>query len=629
MKAHKFFPLLVSDRCSEGLTQDLSGPCIRLLVTEGRFFDAIVSEEDCVPDDLDKIKGILTKWCDESNLNLIFTLGGTGFSQRDVTPEATKAVIEKEAPGLSQAMIKMSLDITPLAMLSRPVCGIRKQSLIINLPGSPKAVKECFQMIAPSLEHAVDLICGNKNVAETHKKMQIGEVGISSIKQHHVCHHKKKITDNNSEAVAFRPRHSTFPMKTVDEAQKIVLDQCFSLALETVDYMESIGHVLAEDIYSKDPLPPFPASMKDGYAVIASDCPGIRQVIGASTAGSLLEDTKVEPGLCMRISTGAPLPPGADSVVMVEDTKLVAATEDGREELQIEITTEVQHGQEIRPIGSDISEGEKVLEQGTPLSASEIGILATVGQTRIKVHPLPTIAVLSTGNELQESQPTLQMGRIRDSNRPALISFLKHQGYPVFDAGIAEDNPAALHKCITTALDKADVLVSTGGVSMGEMDLLRHILIDRFKATIHFGRVDMKPGKPTTFATCHHGGKSKLVFGLPGNPVSAVVTCHLYVIPACRKLSGQRRFLPVKVKAELQGTETYFHLDSRPEYHRVYLEWKTNRALPYATSTGSQLSCRLLSMNRANGLAILPSRTSEVSCLPNGTEVDVVLIEYS
>ena len=130
---------------------------MRDLINGGSLLNATVIVEDCVPDEVDAINARLTNWSDSLNVNLIFTLGGTGFSPRDVTPEATKAVIEKEAPGLSLAMIKMSLEITPLAMLSRPICGIRKQSLIINLPGSPKAVKECFQIVAPSLQHAVDL----------------------------------------------------------------------------------------------------------------------------------------------------------------------------------------------------------------------------------------------------------------------------------------------------------------------------------------------------------------------------------------------------------------------------------------------------------------------------------------
>jgi gephyrin len=245
----------------------------------------------------------------------------------------------------------------------------------------------------------------------------------------------------------------------------------------------------------------------------------------------------------------------------------------------------------------------------------------------IKVYALPILAVLSTGNELQESQPDLQWGRIRDSNRPALLSFLKQQRFPVVDAGIAEDHPEALYQRINAAFEKADILVSTGGVSMGEMDLLRHVLVTRFNATVHFGRVDMKPGKPTTFASCEHGGKNKLIFALPGNPVSAIVTCQLYVIPACRKLSGHKRYLPIKIKAEFSTSTGYFPLDFRPEYHRVTVQWLNEKSIPYALSTGNQQSSCLLSLNRANGLAILPSKTTEMTSISNGTIVDVIMID--
>ncbi|KAI9555590.1 hypothetical protein GHT06_018105 [Daphnia sinensis] len=614
--------LTVSDRCYQQLTENISGRCLRELIDRGCHLKAEVLVEECVPDELETITTVLTNWCDCMKLNLIFTLGGTGFSPRDITPEATRAVIEREAPGLSLAMIKMSLEITPLAMLSRPVCGIRKQSLIVNLPGSPKAVKECFQMIAPSLQHAVDLITESKNVAETHKIMQSSVMPVK--KHHHSCQH---ISPVDAESVAFRPRHSNFSMISVAEAQEIVLNHCNFTAYEALNYMSGVGRVLASDISSRDPLPPFPASMKDGYAVIAADGLGVRQVIGASIAGSQLDEVKVLPGFCARISTGAPLPPGADSVIMVEETKLISATEDGQEELQIEIMAQVRHGQEIRSTGCDIKEGDRVLEKGTVLTPIDVGILATVGQTEIEVYALPVVAVLSTGNELQESKIDLQPGRIRDSNRPALLTFLKQQGFPTVDAGIAEDHPKALHQRIIAAFEKADVLVSTGGVSMGEMDLLRHILVSRFNAVIHFGRVDVKPGKPTTFASCQHEGKTKLIFALPGNPASAIVTCHLFVIPALKKMSGHDKHLPIRIKAELSNSTGHFLLDSRPEYHRVTLQWHAEKPVASAISTGNQRSSRLQSMSRANGLAILPSKTPEILTIPNGTIVDVLVID--
>lgn len=306
------FLLSVSDRCFKGTTQDLTGPCIQSLINEGSLISAEVAVNECIPDEKVEIVSKLISWCDRGNVNIIFTLGGTGFSPRDVTPEGTKAVIEKEAPGLNLAMLKGSLEITPLAMLSRPSCGIRKKTLIINLPGSPKAAEECFRIIAPSLQHAVDLILGSKEVEETHKKMQEGDsdpVDPSTI--FHTCHHKKH---RDTNAVAFRPRTSPFPMITVDEAQILVLDHCIPATTEKIYYLDGICRVLAADVFAKDPLPPFPASLKDGYAVIAADGKGPRKVMGVSVAGSQPDQDKVLPGFCARISTGAPLPSGTPKI---------------------------------------------------------------------------------------------------------------------------------------------------------------------------------------------------------------------------------------------------------------------------------------------------------------------------
>jgi len=442
---------------------------------------------------------------------------------------------------------------------------------------------------------------------------------------HSSCHHHQ----HNPAAVAFRPRSSPYPMISVQEAQEIVLSSCSLIGIEEISYLEVVNRVLATDVTAQDPLPPFPASMKDGYAVLASDGPGRRPVIAmASIAGSQPEAITVCSGFCARISTGAPLPPGADAVVMVEETKLLKASDDGTEELEIEIMNQVAAGQEIRPVGSDISAEQVILKQGTVLTAADVGLLATVGRNSVKVFTQPTIAVLSTGNELEDCSGSLKTGRIRDSNRPTLISLLRQHGFQVIDAGIAEDETETLYQRMFSALDKADILVSTGGVSMGEKDLLRHVLMSKFSAQVHFGRVDMKPGKPTTFASFRNSsGRTKFIFGLPGNPVSAVVTCHLYVIPACKKLSGHTKVLPTKIKAELQGP-SLFQLDMRPEYHRVFLQWKPDRShLPFAISTGNQLSCRLLSLNRANGLAILPAKSQDISSLANGSIVDVIVID--
>ena len=298
----------------------------------------------------------------------------------------------------------------------------------------------------------------------------------------HVCPHKSADVVHDAGDVASRPRKSPFPMITVKEAQDIVLKHVkgVNLQVETVDFLQAIDRVIAEDVKAVDPLPPFPASIKDGYAVVASDGDGLRSVVGFSNAGTIPSDFKLNPGSCVRINTGAPVPNGADAVVQVEDTELTKKSEDGKEELEIKILAPPKVGQDIRPVGSDIEQGSTVLSKGTILGPAEIGILATVGVTKIKVFKKPTIALLSTGNELQNPQEEggLKPGFIRDSNKATLISLInKEQGFPIVDCGIATDDLEDLKTKLTLALKSGSLVVTTGGVSMGDKDLLRQVLV--------------------------------------------------------------------------------------------------------------------------------------------------------
>ncbi|KAG8232680.1 hypothetical protein J437_LFUL009927 [Ladona fulva] len=338
-----------------------------------------------------------------------------------------------------------------------------------------------------------------------------------------------------------------------------------------------------------------------------------------------LGDRYLMPGECMRINTGAPLPPGADAVVQVEDTSLLREADGGRLEVEIEILWAPSKGQDVRQIGSDIALGERVLLKGTVLGASELGLLATVGATCVLVYRLPVVAILSTGNELQEPWAgPLHPGCIRDSNKTSLMALIGNKnGFHIVDAGIAQDSPEVLLPYLRSALSSADVVVSTGGVSMGDRDYLKDVLQADVGAKIHFGRVMMKPGKPTTFATCEYEGKKKLVFGLPGNPVSAMVTCNLFVLPALRKMAGHPSPLCTVIRALI---EKDIKLDPRPEFHRVLLSWKPGISIPIARSTGNQISSRMLSLASANGLLILPPRTEEKTYLPAGSEVDAMVV---
>ncbi|XP_055361492.1 gephyrin a isoform X5 [Betta splendens] len=682
--------LTVSDSCFKNLAEDRSGVNLKDLVHDPSLLGGVIAAYKIVPDEIDEIKETLLEWCDEQELNLILTTGGTGFAPRDVTPEvhtcrhlATREVIEREAPGMALAMLMGSLNVTPLGMLSRPVCGIRGKTLIINLPGSKKGSQECFQFILPALPHAIDLLreatvrvksthaaleqlpspsslLANTN-SNTHINTHTIERGTQCEEEdedddrrtgrhvhnhHHHQHGSSHITaaaiaakvqsrcgsnENILRAshsavdiskVARRHRMSPFPLTSMDKAFITVLEMTPILGIEVINYRDGLGRVLAQDIYAKDNLPPFPASVKDGYAVRAADGPGDRFIVGESQAGKQPTHT-VMPGQVMRVTTGAPIPCGADAVVQVEDTELLRESEDGTEELEVRIMVQARPGQDIRPIGHDIRRGECVLAKGTHMGPSEIGLLATVGVTEVSVHKFPVVAVMSTGNELLNPEDDLHPGKIRDSNRSTLLATIQEHGYPTINLGIVGDNPDDLLSALHEGISRADVIITSGGVSMGEKDYLKQVLDIDLHAQIHFGRVFMKPGLPTTFATVDIDGARKLIFALPGNPVSAVVTCNLFVIPALRKMQGILDPRPTIIKARLSCD---VKLDPRPEYHRCILTWHHQEPLPWAQSTGNQVSSRLMSMRSANGLLMLPPKTEQYVELHKGEVVDVMVI---
>ncbi|KAG8294189.1 hypothetical protein J6590_003363 [Homalodisca vitripennis] len=330
----------------------------------------------------------------------------------------------------------------------------------------------------------------------------------------------------------------------------------------------------------------------------------------------------LEPGQCARVNTGAPVPPGADCVVQVEDTKVLQETDDGREELQIEVLVAPTIGQDIREIGSDVREGDVVLlVTHTPLTSSQVGLLASVGIVSLPVFRLPRVAVLSTGNELRPPGHKLETGQIWDSNKTMLLCLFKEHGFPTVDLGIARDEPNETLAKLQEGIRCADVIVTTGSVSMGERDLLKQVLKEDFNADIHFGRVNLKPGKPTTFASCEGPDKrSILFFCLPGNPVSASVTCHLYVLPTLKRLSGQ--ILPEGqiVKAQIQSE---LKLDPRVEFKRgIYQAASMETPASVHIVGGHMLSSNLLSVSTANCLVQLPSRTEERSILCKNSWVD-------
>lgn len=617
--------LVCSDRATHKEYEDKTGPKLKHQIQQAPL-NGKLAEFQLVADEQYQIEEILRIWSDVNKVDLILTTGGTGFSKRDVTPEATKNVIEKEAMGVIIAMMQFSLTKTPMAMLSRAVAGIRGSTLIINLPGSSKGALECLEAVAGQIPHAVDLLRNShQNIDELHSKMNgIAMPSMPSIQAKHVCPHKKKSVNFKKTSIvddpAKRDRKSPWPMLSVQEALRLIFESSKKVETDEVDCRQALGRVVSETVKARLSLPPFPASTKDGYAVRSADGAGIRKVLTSVAAGDSRDDIFLPSGYVARINTGAPLPKGADAVVQVEDTKVVSLSSAG-DEAEVSVVS-VQPGTDIRPVGSDVMVGEELLRPGDRLNPSKIGLLCTTGNKMIKVYRKLKVMVFSTGTEVVElDQPELEYGQIYDANRHTLIGFLRQLGYvKVADGGILPDNPQTCLDAFNNAIvDGVDILITSGGVSMGDKDYIKTIISNDLGGKLHFGRVNMKPGKPTTFATIG----STLFFGLPGNPSSSAVTFNIFVKPALRLMSGQNPRSKV-IKAKLSQE---FIFDARPEYHRCVLDYSRENDIPTATSTGSQCSANIQSMAKANALIIVPQESENKSSYTSGEVASVMLID--
>ncbi|MGD9714195.1 MAG: gephyrin-like molybdotransferase Glp, partial [Thermomicrobiales bacterium] len=310
------------------------------------------------------------------------------------------------------------------------------------------------------------------------------------------------------------------------EARRIIFEHVRTLPAETLPIAEVAGRILAIDVVAEEDHPPFAASTMDGYAVVAEDPSPWREIVGRQTAGTV-EEITVDIGTAAWITTGAPVPPGANAVVPVEATELA-------DDHVIIQQDDVEPGAYIRPIGVDLARGDRILEAGSMIGPAEIGLLAGLGIDPVQVGRRPRVSILSTGNELVEPAETPGAGQIRDSNRFSLIAAVQEAGAEVVWAGHGPDELGALMTTLHDLIERGDVVITSGGVSMGDLDLIKPVLGEL--ASVHFRRIFMKPGKPFNFATV---GET-LIFSLPGNPVSAIVGFEVFLRPALRAMMGAR-----------------------------------------------------------------------------------------
>lgn len=394
---------------------------------------------------------------------------------------------------------------------------------------------------------------------------------------------------------------------SIAEAREIILGSIRALGSETVGLSDALGRVLAEDVRAEHRVPPHDNSGMDGYAVRSADLrsvPAVLQLVETVPAGKR-SSRKLGPGETIRIMTGAPIPEGADAVIMQEYTE--------RESDRVTMLRVAESGANIRRAGSDVDPDTTVAVTGAVLRPAHIGMLAAIGRTQLAVVARPRVAIIATGDELVEPDRLTDDGRIVTSNSYGLQASLREIGAEPVYLGIARDEPDAIAESFRRAL-RCDAVISTGGVSVGDRDWIKQVLAD-LGGSLRLWRVRMKPGAPLAFAVLDQ----RPVFGLPGNPVSTLVTFEQFVRPALLRMMRHRQaFRPV---ATALLAEDYEKAAGRAHFVRVMLQERNGER--YAFVCGDQSSAVLSSMVRADGLAVVPE---DATRLPAGTSVRVQLL---
>jgi len=385
------------------------------------------------------------------------------------------------------------------------------------------------------------------------------------------------------------------------EAQAVVLDAVRALPAGTVPLGEALGSVVSETVMAREPVPPFANTAMDGYAVRAADTVGASDAspvilsVTATLAAGTAPGVVVGPGDAVRIMTGAPLPPGADAVVMVERT---TARDDGK---AVAVLAPAQVGDHIRPPGEDLAPGQTVVASGTVLTPGHLGLLAAAGRTEVSVHRRPRVGVLSTGDELVDGDAPLEPGQIRDTNRRTLVALAARDSLVPCDLGIVGDDEHALERAVSDAVASCDALLTSGGVSMGEFDYVK-VVLDRLSGgRMRWMQIAIKPAKPFAFGVI---GEVP-VFGLPGNPASSMVSYEVLARPALRKLAGHTDLWRQEVTA-VADEDLPRQPDGKLHLVRVAIAWSADDRRFHVRSAGGQGSHLLRSMAGANALALLP-----------------------
>jgi molybdenum cofactor synthesis domain-containing protein len=402
-------------------------------------------------------------------------------------------------------------------------------------------------------------------------------------------------------------------MIALGDARAHVLASCHRLDAVTLPINEALGLVTVDELHAAEDVPPFRNTAVDGYALRAADTAGAPvelAIIGTLAAGAAF-DGEVGPGEALRIMTGAPMPAGADAAVMVEDTSVVA---DGA---RVRVERSVEAGNAVRGVGDDIHAGTLLFPAGSALRPAALGVLASVNVREVKVVPAARVAVLSTGDELVDDGSPLAPGQIRESNRTMLVGAVTAAGCRAVDFGVVRDDEAELERVLRAAAAECDAIVTSGGVSMGDYDVVKAVLA--CIADMTWMQLAIKPAKPFAFGLLD----GTPVFGLPGNPVSSLVSFELLARPALRQMMGHADIDRPRIRG-VADEPLRRGPDGKTHFTRVHGGFEPDGRF-HVRSTGPQGSHQLAATAAANGLAVLPDGPA----IPAGTDVEVIILDLA
>lgn len=555
-----------------------------------------------VPYDTHEIMAYLISSCDSNKANCIVIIGDSTIPiDIKIISSTSKTIYEDiyETTFKKLSSVISELNKRLQIMIPQAVCGIRNKTLILNMFGQCLNATMCLKVNESIIFYVFDSIQTAQRERENAINSNKSLVGDTSNT------HNKMIKIKN--IIEIYKRHSHALISTLEAEEKIsetVIQNNEIVEFECVSVHDAYGRILYEDVYSICNVPPFRTSAKNGYAINTNDGINVKNVLQEETSS-------IEPGTCVLVQNNSFIPNGATAVVQFKDTKKILEEyknniDDIEEEKEeIEIIIQPKEEENIRPIGYEVRKGEYILDKYTRIGLTEIGILTYCGVSKVIVIKQKLIGVLSIGDELEEPGEILTLKHDYDSSRLILMTLLKQQDFDSLDFGIANDNMESIISKIETALEKVDILVTIG--SANDRDLLKPILQGYFNATIHFGGVNMSPGKSTTFATCTFNDTKKYFLCFSKNPATVPIVTHLFLLPLLNYLRCFEKSSPL-VQARVQ-TSPIFH--SRPKYIWTSLKWNNKDQYARIYDTANYYN------HNANALLKLPPRTIEESKLPD------------